>query len=144
MTWIAPPVVGYKGFGPGSGPGPQGLTNSPGLPGGPVTGVKLSPGATIGSTVNQGFYVIIAATGVPQRAPHMFVPPGAQVLVRAHNGGAGNNNTVYLDQAPEFPNGGDPITPDSEITWATDNTINLWLKGTAGDGIRISVQRQGG
>jgi hypothetical protein len=137
-----PPGFNQPGSGNG-GNGPQGLTNQPGLWGGPISGVIARPGRSIGVTVNQGFYVIIAATGVPQRAPGMAVPPGSAVLVRAHNGtNAGNTNIVTVGSAPDMAGSGDPITPDSEISWPTNNSVNLWVVGTAGDGIRVSIQQQ--
>jgi hypothetical protein len=131
------PPAGYSNWG-GSGVGPTGLKDSP--------GVAAKPGfAAI--TSNQSFYVILRTTGVAQQAPPMFVPPGASVSIRAHNGAnTGNTNVVYVGHQPELlaGTGGDPITPDSDISWPCNSCGEIWVNGTAGDGIRVSIQAQRG
>jgi hypothetical protein len=129
-----PPPVGFHGWGGGS--GPQGLHDS--------VGVAAKPGK-LATSINQSVYVILAATGVPQRAPSMNVPAGVLVSIRAHNGtNAGNTNIVRIGRQPELLSGieGDPITPDSDIAWPCDMLHEIWVVGTAGDGIRISIQAQ--
>lgn len=127
----ANPPPGYGGW--GGGQGPTGLSNAP--------GVSTKPG-WITRNINNAFYVIIPASGLV-RSPHMTVPPGAAVNVRAHNGtNAGNANVVRISSQPELLGtiDGDPITPDSEIVWPCDTTGEIWVAGTAGDGIRVSIQ----
>ena len=126
------PPAGFSGW--GAGPGPTGLRNSP--------GVNPKPGFAA-TSINFSFYVIILTTGVPQRAPTNYVPAGTTVAIRAHNGqAAGNQGLIRLGYQPELLTGtdGDPITPDSEISWPCDNTHEIWVAGIAGDGIRVSVQ----
>jgi hypothetical protein len=127
-----PPPSGFHGW--GAGPGPTGLRDSP--------GVAAKPGF-LRKSVNQSVYVIIAVTGVPQPAPPINVPGGSQVSIRAHNGlDAGNQHIVRISHQPELLSGieGDPITPDSAITWPCDHLGQIWIAGTAGDGVRISIQ----
>lgn len=132
-TEIGSPPGGYSGW--GAGPGPTGLSNSSSL--------NAKPG--FGTTsVNQSVYVILRATGVPQQAPPIVVPGGSMVAIRAHNGAnAGNQYLIRVSRQPELlgSQDGDPITPDSEISWPCDNLGQIWVVGTAGDGIRISIQR---
>jgi hypothetical protein len=128
-----PPGTGVPGA---TGPGPQGLTNSP--------GVQAKPGF-LATTINQSFYVILAVTGVPQQCPPMYVPPGAQVSIRAHNGtDAGNQHIVRLAHQPELLGStqGNPITPDSDISWPCNSTGEIWVVGNLGDGINVSIQAQ--
>lgn len=127
-----PPPPGFHGW--GAGPGPTGLTNAP--------GVAFKPGF-LPTSINNAFYVILGATGVPQQAQPVYVPPGALVSVRAHNGtDAGNAHIVRLGRDPDTLSGvnGDPITPDSDISWPCDNTVTMWVVGTEGDGVRVSIQ----
>lgn len=129
-----PPPIGFRGW--GAGPGPTGLRDSPGV---------AHKQGVMHTTTNQSFYVILAVTGKPQQAPPMYVPPGAQVSVRAHNGlDGGNQHVVRLAHQPELLGAieGDPITPDSDISWPCNTTGDIWVVGTAGDGIRVSVQAQ--
>jgi len=129
---------GYSGWGGGA--GPTGLRNSVGLINAP--GLAAKPGF-MPTSVNQSVYVILGATGVPQQAPPINVPGGTLVSIRAHNGtNAGNANIVRISRQPELLGeiDGDPITPDSDISWPCDNLGQIWVVGTAGDGIRISIQ----
>jgi len=128
------PPKGYKGW--GGGLGPTGLTNSPN-----VQAQNRAPNS-VSRSVNQAFYVIIRTSNVPQQAPAVFVPRGASVLIRAHNGTSnGNADLVRVSDHQELLGtiDGDPITPDSEITWPCDVT-NFWIVGTAGDGVRVAIQ----
>ena len=131
------PPSGYSTW--GGGPGPTGLKNSP--------GVAAKPGFNKIS-VNQYYQVTIQTSGVPVRAPHIFVPPGTMVGIRAHNGlAAGNVAVIYVSDQPEMLLGhttGQPITPDSEISWPCDNLGEIWISGQAGDGVYIKIQAQRG
>lgn len=116
----------------------KGLTDSPGL----NPNVAPLPGFRA-TSMNQSVYVILNATGVPQSAPAIYVPAGASVTIRAHNGtSTGNAGLVRLAQQPELLSGtqGDPLTPDSDVSWPCDHLGQVWIAGTAGDGVRISIQ----
>jgi hypothetical protein len=132
---------GDGGDGPGGGVGPWSTGKRP-------TGFRNSPGVAfkpgfLTRSINQSVYVILNATGVPQQAPPINVPAGTLVSIRAHNGANGGNvATVRISHQPELlgSTDGDPITPDSDISWPCDNLGQIWVVGTAGDGIRISIQ----
>jgi hypothetical protein len=77
------------------------------------------------------------------RLPIYSFRRGATVTIRAHNGtNTGNANFVRVAHQPEILTGigGDPITPDSEITWPADQTGQIWVVGTAADGINVKIQ----
>jgi hypothetical protein len=117
---------------------PTGKKDSPGMNpnAAPLPGFRAA-------SFNQSFYLILQNTGVAQPAPALNVPRGASVTIRAHNGTTtGNAAIIRLGRHPELLNGidGDPITPDSDIAWPCDSTGEIWAKGTAGDGNRISIQ----
>jgi hypothetical protein len=106
--------------------------------------VSVKPGKRA-TSVNRSFYVIVptGGTGVPVQAPSIFVPGGCTVAIRAHNGqNTGNTNIMRVANQQEIlaGSGGDPITPDTEISWPCDNTGQIWIAGTAADGVRISIQ----
>jgi hypothetical protein len=123
---------------------PTGLTNSPKTLGGLPNIGPMPPR----SAINRTFNVIITTTGVPQPCPAVAVEPGANVSVRGSNGtNAGNAALVRtaLYRGALSGQGGDPITPDTEINYPIDNTGQIWVVGTAGDGIAIAIRanRQG-
>lgn len=127
------PPPGYHGWGAGN--GPTGLRNSPGVAAKPGFGPQA---------VNISHQVLINTTGVPQQLQPIMVPPGTLVAIRAHNGtDAGNQHVVRLADNSEALTGnlGSVITPDSEISWPCDNTGQIWVVGTAGDGVQIKIQR---
>jgi hypothetical protein len=119
---------------------PTGLTDSPALVGSNRGG---SPHVAQ-SAINRSVLVILAATGVPQPVPGLLVPPGAPtVRVRGGNGTpTGNTGVVRVALYREAlaGTGGEPITPDTEIIYPLDNLAQLWVAGTAGDGISVSVR----
>jgi hypothetical protein len=86
--------------------------------------------------------MIIAVTGLPQRFPGFIVPEGLSVSLRGHNGLAtGNAASVYVGQHQEYANPayGRVITPDTEIQFPVDHTGQIWVYGTAGDGVVCTV-----
>jgi hypothetical protein len=130
---IHPPPSGFGLW--GGGYGPTGLSNSP--KGNP------SPSSPLLRSINRTYSVIVASTGIPQPCPPSAVEPGAQVSVRAHNGTtAGNTDPVFtaLYREALFAGGGDAITPDTEINYPVDNIGQIWVTGTAGDGIKVSIR----
>jgi hypothetical protein len=104
------------------------------------------PDGRIPESVNNFVTVIIAATGVAQPVLAAF-RPGHQgvVRVRAHNGqAAGNVAPVqvadYREGAAIGAAGAQTLTPNTEMIFPTDNTGRLWISGTLGDGVQISVK----
>jgi hypothetical protein len=132
LVAVDTPPTGYSKW--GGGKGPTGLTNSPGVKS-PVLNRKV---------VNHAHYVVIDANGIPKQAQGVAFPAGASVTVRAHNGtSAGNSDVVRIGHSYDeltSSQGGDPITPDSEISWPANTGAGIFIVGTKGDGIRVSVQ----
>jgi hypothetical protein len=92
--------------------------------------------------VNWQFSLILAATGVPQTVPGMVVPRGASVRVRANNGAAGGNaQQIFVAQyrAALLNGGGTPLASLDDIAFPVDNCAGIWVCGTAGDGVVISI-----
>lgn len=105
--------------------------------------VPYGQGAKAGA-VNISIRTIIETTGVPLRSTGVFVPQGATVRVRAHNGTTtGNSAPVRLGSYREMlleESVGDVLTPDTEIIFPVDNLAQIWVTGTAGDGIIVSIR----
>jgi hypothetical protein len=122
---------------------PTGLTNSPdpGLlnPTAIPTKATARPPA---EAINITLTVILRETGVPQVCPPYVVPLGASVNVRGQNGTSGGNTAaVFVDNNPAtLANGkGRMITPDTEIFYPVDTTAQIWVVGTAADGIQVTI-----
>lgn len=133
MSLIEGAPSGYHGW--GAGPGPTGLRNSPGVTGKPGMGPRA---------INISHQALIVTTGSPQQLTPLFVPEGSLVSLRAHNGtDNGNQHIIRVADHPELLTGslGTVITPDSEISWPCDNTGQIWVAGTASDGVQIKIQR---
>ena len=135
MPYSGPPA-GVNNWGGGA--GPTGLRNSP------TIGTSGGKPPFLVHAINRSLYVIIATANVPVPAQAMNVPPGAAVGIRAHNGTeAGNQKIVRIAGSPEelSNGGGDPLTPDTEISWPCDHLGQIWIAGAnVGDGVRISIQ----
>jgi hypothetical protein len=118
---------------------PTGLTDSPALIGETNSMFVRLPQAAINTSIQ----VIFAATGVPQPLPGIRVPVQATVRIRAHNGtNAGNAAPcrAALYREALTGTGGDVMTPDTEIIYPLDNTAQVWVVGTAGDGVLCSIR----
>ena len=119
---------------------PTGLKNSPDLGGpGGMPEWAMQPR----QAVNRQFTAIIATTGLAQPLPPVHVPPGANVSVRGHNGATGNTAVVRASVSRADllqTNGGNPITPDTEISFPVDNVGQIWIVGTAGDGVVVAIR----
>ena len=123
---------------------PTGLKNSPDDASG-LSSLHLAQSQPR-KAINQSIQVVFVATNVPQRLPGMIVPAGASVSLRGHNGtSAGNSKAVYAAQYAESLGaaGTYTITPDTEITYPVDNLAHIWVMGTLGDGIIVSVRAGG-
>ena len=117
---------------------PTGLSNSPSLFGGIPQKVSR---AVPQPAINLTFTVIFRTTGIPQPCPPYQVPLQASVNVRGQNGlSAGNADPVFVGVSPEdVLSGGRMVTPDTEIFYPVDNTSAIWARGTAGDGIQVTI-----
>ena len=120
---------------------PVGLFNS-------LAGQPNQPGQhpTSHQVVNDSFRLVLAATGVAQLVPSLRVPPNCTVNIRGHNGtGAGNSATITVGPYKESLGGPSsyPITPDTEIWYPASDIGRIWVVGTAGDGVIVSVRQNG-
>jgi FtsP/CotA-like multicopper oxidase with cupredoxin domain len=91
---------------------------------------------------NWTFTAVIVATGVPQPLPGIFVPPGCGVRLRANNATtAGNAQVIRAGTYPAqlLQGGGNPLAPLDDIPFQVDNTGKIWIAGTAGDGVVVSI-----
>lgn len=133
-----------------------GGTNSPKLPSIPSSGA--SSAAAVASKGGSGslsefqphsptrirIQLTIAATGVPQNAPAIPVPPGATVTLTGHKAnGAANAANIGVAGYPEaFSSGArqiPPSPPGGDVEYVCDNTAEIWIQGTAGDGLLLSI-----
>lgn len=92
--------------------------------------------------VTRTFLVKLAASAVAQPAPGFIVPDGCTVRIRANNGTLTNNAAMIAvaDNPAAFTTGhGTPLAPLDDIAWPARNLANIWVQGTAGDGVVISV-----
>ena len=125
---------------------PTGLNNSPGLAAPGSLFPSNIPNKTVNrapqDAVNVTLTTLIRTTGVPQPATPYQVPPQASVNVRGQNGTtAGNTGPVYVGLNPEelSNGGGRQVTPDTEIFYPVSNAGQIWVRGTAGDGIQVTI-----
>jgi hypothetical protein len=106
----------------------------------PANPLPIVPGRAVLDSVNISFLVLLGLTGVAQPVPGFHVPQGATVRVRGHNGTpTGNAQNVSLAEYREQTQG-DLLTPNTEIVWACTNTNQIWVRGTAGDGVTVSIR----
>ena len=118
------------------------------------TGLKNSPDGSGGSSlpslvssqprkaINHTLRLVLAVSGLPQRFPGLIVPEGLSVSLRGHNGTAtGNAAPVYIGAHQEYANPayGRIVTPDTEINYPVDHTGQIWVYGTAGDGVVATI-----
>jgi len=114
-------------------------------------GTSLTGASTPGSifspraAINRSTRMIFTATGVPHVFPAIVVPPNCAVYIRGHNGTAtGNAAPCRVATSPQVltgtSNGGDVITPNTEINYPVDNAGQVWGIGTAGDGLIFSIR----
>ena len=92
--------------------------------------------------VNFTFQLVLTATGVPQVVPGLIVPSNATVRVRGNNGTtAGNAKQIYVGASRDavLNGGGTVLAPLDDIPFPADNTGVIWVNGTAGDGVVVSV-----
>jgi hypothetical protein len=91
---------------------------------------------------NWSHTLVLAATGVAQVFPGFLVPSGATVRVRANNGATAGNAQVIkwaLYPGALLQGGGIPMLPLDDQSCLVRNTGNIWVMGTAGDGLVCTV-----
>jgi len=119
---------------------PTGLKNSP--PPFPSNIPTQRRSAVPQPAINITATVVIDADGVPKNSPPYAIALQASVNVRGSNGKpAGNSAPVFVGLTlDEVLNGrGRMITPDTEIFFPVDNAVTIWVNGTAGDGIQVTI-----
>jgi hypothetical protein len=108
-----------------------------------ATKIPQQQAATPQRSVNFTFTVVIAVTGVPQTVPGLRIPSGSSVQVRPGNGTASANaHGVFVGNHREavIGNGGMPLAPtDAAQPFPVDSLAQVWVNGTAGDGIVVMV-----
>jgi hypothetical protein len=114
---------------------PTGLKDSP-L--GPVAAlVSSQPRRAVNNTIN----TVIAQTGVPQVLPAVIVPAGLSVALRGSTAAGVNAGVVRVALYPDvlLSGGGRVITPDTEISFPVDHLGQIWIIGTAADGLVVTI-----
>jgi len=121
---------------------PTGQSNSPQVKNA-LSGIPTKPtGLLPRGAINVSLPIIFQADDVPQHCPPFQVPIGASVNVRGSNGtNAGNSEPCFIGtNKEELSNGGGrQVTPDTEIFFPVDNTVQVWARGKAGDGVQVYV-----
>jgi hypothetical protein len=123
-----------------------GLAPVPSNPTAP-TKIPQSQAATLQRAVQWTFSLVIptGATGVPQLVPGRYVPGNCSVWVYAKNGTtAGNTKVIFVADRPNAlvnaPNSqSTSLLPGDEMPFPVDNTGQIWVAGTAGDGVVVQV-----
>jgi hypothetical protein len=92
--------------------------------------------------VNFSMQVIFAATNVPQLLPPLHVPPGLSVTL---GGTTPNGNNLASASAAYYPEqvggaGAYLIAPGGSVTLPVDNLGRIWVVGTKGDGLAVSMR----
>lgn len=133
-----------RGSNPGAGSlalAPVASSSSSG-PGANSAAIAARVAASRTSVVLVSFPISIQATGVPQQVPAYVVPDGYQVRIRANNGTIGSNAAMlfvaqYYDA---FAAGhASPVNQFDDLQFQVNNTGSLWIKGTQGDGIVLTI-----
>lgn len=88
--------------------------------------------------------VIFTATNVPRRLPPLVVPPGCSVQLGGTNGTAANAQLAQAALYPEQLFQGARLIPPSNgpqdaVSFPVDNLYQIWVMGTEGDGVYVSV-----
>ena len=84
---------------------------------------------------------MILATNKPQPLPGYRVPEGCNVRLRAP---AANAQTAAYANYPEklLAGNGNPLAPLDDVQEQATNLANIWIMGTAGDTVAVTVQTQ--
>jgi hypothetical protein len=98
--------------------------------------------------VNMSVQIIFAATNVPRRLPSIRIPAGAVIQIGGTTGKAANAQTafasLYQDNLASNPTVVPPSNgPQDSVTFPVDNLNQIWVMGTAGDGIYASIRGSG-
>jgi hypothetical protein len=98
------------------------------------------------NAVNIVIQLIFAATGVPMKFPAVAVPPGLTVGLTGTNGTVANTANAYAASYPEnLTQAGrvvipPTLSPQSEVQFPADNLGQIWVMGTAGDGVVATIR----
>lgn len=98
------------------------------------------------NAVNIVLQLIFAATGVPMKFPAIRVPAGLTVGLTGTNGSAANAQSAYAASYPENLTGigrvvvPPSISPQNEVQFPADNLGQIWVMGTAGDGVVATIR----
>lgn len=134
------------GIAGGGGTPPSGNVNGNGIFNSPKNPIPYKQNVLVPQgAINITLPVILLATNTPQPCVPYQVPRQAVVNIRAANGtNTGNQFSVYVGQSPSECMGTSArqISPDSEINYPVDNTGQIWVRGTAADGIQVYVTAQ--
>jgi hypothetical protein len=127
-------IYGQGQQGPGYYPGTGASKSAATAPPTPNQNARSQAG-----TVQDSFNVVLTATGVPQQGPGYRVPSGCRVRVRANNGTTTGNAQVIFVLDHQSSTVGKPLAPLDDIEHPADTLNKIWIKGTAGDGVVLSV-----
>lgn len=98
------------------------------------------------SAIFQAVQIIFAATNVPQRLPNIKVPSGLSVGLTGTTGSAANTELAYAASDPanllSQPRVVIPpsTSPESEVQYPADSMNQIWVMGTAGDGLLAIIR----
>jgi hypothetical protein len=130
----------------GTGTGTSTSTSSSSSTGGGAVGdsgkkhnLPIDEGKRPGSVNVVGFNVLLAATGVDQQLPAYPVGHTGVVRLKATNGTlAGNADVITVG----LYRGGQQYTldPFDEVEFPVDTLAQVWVKGTAADGVQATVK----
>src|SRR5580692_5493237 len=97
--------------------------------------------------VNISLQMIFQATNVPQAFGSCEVLPGLAPQLGGSNGSAANAQNAFVALSPEklVSGNGRTIVPPSisaadAVTFAVNNTSQIWAMGTEGDGIQLVIR----
>lgn len=108
----------------------------------PPTLTELQPR----NAVNIAIQLIFAATGVPMKFPAVNVPAGLTVGLTGTNGTAANAANAYAAAYPEnLTQAGrvvipPSVSPESSVQYPADSLGQIWVMGTAGDGVIATIR----
>lgn len=100
---------------------------------------------TPGPALDVTLQVVFDVTGAIYQVPGFIVPPGAYVTLYPSSVKGLNANPTYVATQKENvrTSAGDtlPAGQNVSLPLAIDNTGNIWVSGTAGDGVTVKIQQ---
>ncbi len=99
----------------------------------------------VGPSLDVTLQVNFEVTGQAYAVPSFIVPPGASVTLYPAGKNGLNTNPCYVATDPESLGGSYsstlPAGQDVSLPLTVDNTGNIWVSGTAGNGVTVKVQK---